>query len=122
MVLGRPLSFYLILDNIISMFAIIATGGKQYKVTEGATIKVDRISSSKDGEKVVFDKVFLIDDGKNTKIGAPYIRGGKVEARLVKEGRGRKIVIQKFKAKSNYRKKLGFRPYYSEVTIEKISS
>ena len=104
------------------MFAIIETGGQQFRVKEGDTLKVSRLVGLEPGKEIIFDKVLLTDNGQETKIGKPYLEGSKVEAKLIEEGRGRKIVIQKFKAKSNYRKKMGFRPYFSEVTITGIKA
>ncbi|MFC1623589.1 50S ribosomal protein L21 [Patescibacteria group bacterium] len=103
------------------MFAVIETGGKQYKVSEGDTIKIEKLSSeNKIGDKITFDKVLLIDDGKETKIGSPYIDGMKISAVFEEEGRGKKIHIIKFKSKSNYSKKIGHRQPYNKVRIEKI--
>lgn len=103
-------------------FAIIQTGGKQHRVSEGQTLKIEKLPKSKVGEKVTFDKVLLIDDGRATSVGTPYVSGASVTATLSKEGRARKVVIQKFKSKSNYHKKQGHRHHYAEIKIEKISA
>lgn len=102
-------------------FAVIETGGKQYKVSAGDTIRVEKLSGAhKAGDKVVFDKVLLVDDGKNTTIGTPYISGAAVEATFEAEGRGKKVLVMKYKAKSNYMKRNGHRQPYAEVKISKI--
>jgi large subunit ribosomal protein L21 len=100
-------------------FAIIETGGKQYKVAEGDVLRIEKILK-KEGESVVFDKVLLFDDGENTHIGAPYVQGKKVEAEHIKEGKGKKILVQKFKSKSNYSKRYGHRQPFTEIRIKSI--
>ncbi len=103
-------------------FAVIETGGKQYKVSEGDVIKIEKLpGENKVGDKITFDNVLLVDDEKNTKIGAPYIDGVKVSAIFEEEGKGKKIHIIKFKSKSNYSKKIGHRQPYNKVKIEKIA-
>ncbi|MBU4479947.1 50S ribosomal protein L21 [Patescibacteria group bacterium] len=103
-------------------FAIIETGGKQYKVSEGDTIKIEKLSGeNKVGDKITFDKVLLIDDGKETKIGFPYLAGTKISAVFEEEGKGKKIHIIKFKSKSNYSKKTGHRQIFNKVKIEKVA-
>ncbi|MEX0933887.1 MAG: 50S ribosomal protein L21 [Candidatus Paceibacterota bacterium] len=99
------------------MFYIIETGGKQYKVFPGETLKIEKLPNVKVGEKVVFDKVLLVDDGKETKIGDPYLKGEKLEAKLVEEGRGKKIVVIRFKNKTRYHKKYGHRQPFVKVKI-----
>jgi len=101
-------------------FAIVETGGKQYKITEGEQLTVEKISDHKEGDKVVFDKVLLVDDGKSTKVGTPYIDGASVELDLVEEGKGKKLYVQKFKSKSRYKRRLGHRQPYSKVAVKKI--
>jgi len=102
-------------------FAVIETGGKQYKVSEGDTVKIEKLSDeNKVGDKITFDKVLLIDDGKETKVGTPYIDGAKVSAVLSEAGKDKKIHIIKFKSKSNYSKKIGHRQPFNKVLIEKI--
>jgi large subunit ribosomal protein L21 len=104
-----------------SIFAIIETGGKQYRVASGDVIAIEKLPATevKDG-KVIFDKVLLVDDGKSTKIGAPYIQGAKVEAEVTEEGRDKKVTVIKFKAKSRYFKKRGHRQPFSKVKIASI--
>ncbi|MBU1557437.1 50S ribosomal protein L21 [Patescibacteria group bacterium] len=102
-------------------FAVIETGGKQYKVSEGDVIKIEKLSEEhKEGDKITFDKVLLIDDGKDTVVGTPYIAKAKVESTFVEDGKDKKIHIIKFKSKSNYSKKIGHRQPYNKVKIEKI--
>lgn len=101
--------------------AVIATGGKQYRVSEGQTLKIEKIKGAhKKGGKITFDKVLLVDDGKNATIGMPYIKGAKVEAELVEEGRNQKIDVIKYKAKSRYFKKRGHRQPYFKIKITSI--
>ena len=103
------------------MFAIIETGGKQYKVSEGESLKIEKLAEThKEGDKVTFDKVLLIDDGKSTKVGTPYIEGAKVEATFVSAGRDKKVVVIKYRAKSRYFKKRGHRQPHSKVTISSV--
>ncbi len=101
-------------------FAIIETGGKQYKIAEGDVFSVEKLKDHKDGDTVTFDKVLLIDDGKTTKIGTPYISGATVEVDLVETGKGKKLYIQKFKSKSRYKRRMGHRQAFSKVSVKKI--
>lgn len=103
-------------------FAIIETGGKQYRVTEGDTIKIEAIKGEmKVGSAVVFDKVLLVDNGTDsTDVGTPYIAGAKVSGTLVQIGRNAKVIVIKYKQKSRYLKKNGHRQPFFGVKIEKI--
>jgi len=102
-------------------FAIIETGGKQYKVSEGESLKIEKLAEAhKEGDKVAFDKVLLIDDGKTTTIGTPYIEGAKIEAVFESEGKHKKVMVVKFKSKSRYFKRRGHRQPYAKVTIAKV--
>ena len=98
-------------------FAIIETGGKQYKVGKGETLKIERLSGKKEGDKVVFDKVLLRDNGKDTEIGSPYISGATVSALIKKEGKGEKVEVMKYKAKSRYLKTRGHRQPFFKVEV-----
>jgi large subunit ribosomal protein L21 len=100
--------------------AIIETGGKQYTVSEGDLFTVEKLPGVKVGETVTFDKVLLIDDGKTTKFGSPFIKGASITATLESEGKGKKIRVAKFKAKARYSRVLGHRQPYSKVKIEKL--
>lgn len=102
------------------MNAIIVTGGKQYKVAEGDTIFIEKLPAEA-GDTVTFDTVLALIDGDKITVGTPVVEGAKVEASIVKNGRGKKIIVFKFKAKKNYRRKQGHRQPYTKVTIGKIS-
>ncbi len=103
-------------------FAVIETGGKQYRVAVGDTIKIEKIKKEvKEGDTVVFDKVLLIDNGTDsTDIGTPYIEGAKVSGTLVEVGRNAKVIVIKYKQKSRYFKKNGHRQPFFKIKIEKI--
>ncbi len=100
-------------------YVVIETGGKQYKVTEGSVIEVERLDDA-EGEKVALDKVLLFVDGDTIKVGTPYLEGVSVEGKLVKNLKGDKIRVAKFRAKSKYRKVIGHRQMLSQVQIEHI--
>lgn len=102
-------------------FAVILTGGKQYQVKVGDVLKVEKIKGEfKKGDKIVFDKVLLVDNGADTTIGTPYINGAKVEAVFEEEGKGKKVEVVKYKAKSRYLKRRGHRQPYFKVKIQAI--
>ncbi len=102
-------------------FAVINTGGKQYKVSQGDTIKIEKIIGDfKVGDKIVFDKVMLVDNGKDATIGTPFISGAKVEATLEVIGRDKTIDVIKYKQKSRYYKKNGHRQPHFKVKITAI--
>lgn len=101
------------------MYAIIETGGKQYRVEEGKAVRVEKLPAEK-GEEVIFDRVLLYSDGAETKIGRPYLDGCRVKGKVTVQGRGRKIIVFKFKAKKNYRRKKGHRQPFTEVLIKQI--
>ena len=102
------------------MQAIIVTGGKQYKVSEGDTIFVQKLPNEA-GDTVVFDQVLAVIDGDKATFGAPVVEGAKVDASVVKNGKGKKIIVFKYKPKKGYRRKQGHRQPYTKVTIGKIS-
>lgn len=102
------------------MFAIIKTGGKQYKVSEEDIIKVEKIEAEA-GDKIEFDQVLMV-AGDDVKVGSPVVEGAKVSAEVLDQKKDKKIVIFKFKAKKNYRKKKGHRQPYTLVKIEKIDA
>lgn len=103
-------------------FAIIATGGKQYLVSEGDTLKIEKMKGEhKAGDAVTFDKVLVVDNGSETTIGAPYISGALVTGEITKIGRAKKVTVIKYKAKSNYFKKRGHRQPFFEVKITKLA-
>lgn len=101
------------------MHAIIETGGKQYRVAEGDTIFVEKLPVEAD-QSVTFDKVLAV-VGDTSTFGAPYISGAKVEGKVIKNGKNKKIYVFKFRAKKNYRRKTGHRQPYTKIQIEKIS-
>ncbi len=100
-------------------FAIIQTGGKQYKVSAGEKLKVEKLGIA-EGGAVIFDKVLLKCEGGVVTIGVPYIVGATVEAKLVKNGHGRTKIVFKYHSKTRFRKKKGHRQLYSETEIAKI--
>ncbi|MBY6277240.1 50S ribosomal protein L21 [Symbiobacterium thermophilum] len=100
-------------------YAIVETGGKQYRVQEGDTLRVEKLTAG-EGETVVFDKVLAISrDGKVT-VGTPYIEGAKVTAKVAAHGKGPKIIVFKYHNKTNYRRKTGHRQPFTAITIESI--
>ena len=103
------------------MYAVIDACGRQYKVAEGDLVFVEKLEAN-EGEKVTFDQVLLVSDDGKVKVGTPTVKGAKVEATVVKQGKAKKIVVFKYKAKKNERKKQGHRQPYTQVKIEKISS
>ena len=103
------------------MYAVIQTGGKQYRVQQGDVIFIEKIDSQAD-EAVTFDEVLLVGDGDQTKIGAPTVAGAKVEGKVLGQVKGKKIVVYKYKAKKNERKKQGHRQPYTKVEITGINA
>ncbi|MFI3253972.1 MAG: 50S ribosomal protein L21 [Eubacteriales bacterium] len=103
------------------MYAIIETGGKQYKVTEGDTIFIEKLDKNA-GDTIVFDKVLAILDGETNSFGAPTVSGATVTATLEKNGRGKKIRIFKYTPKKGYRKRQGHRQPYTKVKISGIKA
>ena len=102
-------------------FAVIFTGGKQYKVSEGGLVSIEKITGEyKKGDKLTFDKVLLVDDGKDTTIGTPYIKGALVVGEIVEIGRTRKVMVVKYKQKSRYLKRNGHRQPFFKVKIISI--
>jgi len=102
-------------------FAVIETGGKQYKISAGEKLTIEKLSEGlKQGDKVVFDKVLLTDDGSKTVVGTPYIKDAKIEATFEETGKGKKVTVLRFKSKSRYKKVKGHRQPYSKVIISKV--
>jgi large subunit ribosomal protein L21 len=99
-------------------YAVIKTGGKQYKVSEGDVIEIDRISGK--DERISFEEVLLLVNDGNVKIGKPFITGEKVEGKILEDFRGEKVRVSKFKSKVRYRRTTGFRAALTKVKIEKI--
>lgn len=101
-------------------FAVIQTGGKQYKVSEGDVISIESLSDKKEGDKVSFDEVLLESDGKKVSVGTPLVSGKKVEGVVLSEGKEKKIPVIRFRAKSRHRKNKGHRQTKMKVEIKKI--
>ena len=103
------------------MYAVISTGGKQYRVSEGSVLRVEKLDGS-DGDKIEFDKVLLVGEGKDVSIGAPYVEGSKVEATVQSHGRRRKIDVIKFKRRKNYHRQHGHKQAYTEIRVTAITA
>jgi large subunit ribosomal protein L21 len=103
------------------MYAVVVTGGKQYRVAEGDTLRVEKLSAEA-GASVELDKVLMIGDGESIKIGAPYVDGGKVTATVAGHGRADKVQIVKFRRRKHHRKQMGHRQSYTELKITGISA
>ncbi len=103
------------------MYAVFTTGGKQYKVQQGDRLKVERLAAE-EGAELEFDKVLLVGDVDDVKVGAPYLDGVKVSARVTTHGRGKKIKVVKFKRRKNYLRTQGHRQAYTEVEITGIAA
>ncbi|QFF99555.1 50S ribosomal protein L21 [Psychrobacillus glaciei] len=101
------------------MYAIIETGGKQIKVEQGQEIYIEKLDANAD-EVVTFDKVLFV-GGDDVKVGAPFVEGATVTAKVVKNGKAKKIIVFKYKAKKNYHKKQGHRQPYTKLVVESIS-
>ena len=103
------------------MYAVIRTGGKQYRVAEGARLKVERLDAA-EGDDVEFDQVLLVGEGDDVKIGTPLVEGGKVTGTVEAQGKGRKVEVVKFKRRKNYRRTKGHRQQFTQVRITNISA
>ena len=101
------------------MFAVIETGGKQYKVNEGDVIYVEKLDVA-DGETITFDKVLAVSNGDKFSVGAPYVEGASVVANVIETGKGKKLYVFKYKPKKNEKKKIGHRQPYTKLQISKI--
>jgi len=102
------------------MYAVIQTGGKQYRVSEGSTIKVEMLKAEQ-GASVELDKVLMITNGDDVKVGAPFIEGGKVTATVKAHGRGKKVTIIKFKRRKHHMKRQGHRQWFTELEVTGIA-
>jgi large subunit ribosomal protein L21 len=103
------------------MYAIVATGGKQYRVKEGEKLRVEKLSAEA-GDTVELDKVLMVGEGDDVKIGAPYLEGAKVTATVAANGRGDKVKIVKFRRRKHHRKQMGHRQSFTEIEITGISA
>lgn len=101
-------------------FAVIRTGGKQYRISPGKKLKIEKLDA-KEGGAVHFDKVLLIADGDKVEIGTPLVKGAKVDAKVLQQGRDEKKIVFKYHRKTRYRKKKGHRQHFTEVEITKIT-
>jgi large subunit ribosomal protein L21 len=104
----------------MSAFAVIQTGGKQYRVAQGDVLRVEKLAGDV-GAAVTFDKVLLV-GGDSTKVGTPLVKGAKVDAQIVAQGRDKKIIVFKFRRRKNYRRKNGHRQPYTELKITSVSA
>lgn len=103
------------------MFAVIVTGGKQYKVQEGDVLRVEKLAVEV-GQAVILDNVLMIEKDGNFQIGQPTVAGAKVTAKVLDQAKAKKIIVFKYKAKKNYRRKNGHRQPYTKLVIEKIEA
>ena len=106
-------------EEVQRVYAVIQTGGKQYRVQQGDVIYVEKIDAQAD-ETVTFDKVLLVGEGEAVKVGTPAVDGAKVEGKVLAQVKGQKIVVYKYKAKKNERKKQGHRQPYTKVEITEV--
>ena len=102
------------------MLAIIKTGGKQYLVTPGQKIKIEKINK-KEGEEITFDEVLLVEKGRQIEIGTPLVKGAKVIGKIISQGKAKKVIVFKYKPKTRYKVKKGHRQPFTEVEIKSIS-
>ena len=100
----------------MAKIAIIETGGKQYVVTDGSVLTIEKVAAEKGG-KITFDKVLFVDDGQEVRLGTPHVSGAKVTGELIKEGRDKKVTVIRYRQKSRYFKKKGHRQPYAKVKI-----
>ena len=103
------------------MYAVIKTGGKQYKVAEGETLKIEKLEVAP-GKKVTFKEVLMIADGENVQVGSPLVEKASVEAKVVSQGKGKKVNILKFRRRKNSMKQQGHRQLFTEIQIGKIKA
>lgn len=104
------------------MYAIIKTGGKQYRVAKDDVIEIEKLKDKTTNDKVVFDQVLAVGEGADLKIGTPVVNGAAVEAEVVKAGKSDKVIVYKYKAKKDYRRKQGHRQPYMKVKVTAIEA
>ena len=102
------------------MYAVVESGGKQHRVIEGETLKVEKLDFAT-GETLTIDQVLMVGEGESVKIGAPYVDGGKVTAEIISHGRHDKVTIVKFRRRKHHRKQMGHRQWYTELKITSIA-
>lgn len=103
------------------MYAVIQTGGKQYKVAEGEILKVEKLAGVA-GDKLTLDQVLMVKDENGIKIGAPLLQDARITVEVIEQGRAKKIIVYKYKKRKNYRRKQGHRQSYTKIKIEKIEA
>lgn len=103
------------------MYAIVESGGKQFKVTEGGTIFVEKLNAVQ-GDSVMLDKVLLIEQDGSVKVGSPFLAGASVKASVIEQGKEKKIIVYKYKSKKNYRRKQGHRQPFTKLRIDSINA
>jgi large subunit ribosomal protein L21 len=101
------------------MYAIIASGGKQYRIAEGQKVRVEKLSGNAD-DQITLGEVLVLNDGENTIVGTPYVEGASVTGKIVNQGRSRKVTVFKYKRRKDTKKKKGHRQSFTELMIEKI--
>jgi large subunit ribosomal protein L21 len=101
------------------MYAVIASGGKQYKVSKGDSVRVEKLEGSV-GTKIVFDSVLMLGEGEGAKIGTPVVQGAKVEVEITEQGKNKKVLVFRFKQRKKFRKKYGHRQPYTELKVTDI--
>ena len=104
------------------MYAVIATGGKQYRVQPGETVRVEKLDGAEAGGSVTFDQVLLVADGESVTVGKPRVAGATVAAEVVENGRGEKLLIYKYRRRKGYRRKTGHRQPFTAVKITAINA
>ncbi|MFL2698056.1 MAG: 50S ribosomal protein L21 [Gammaproteobacteria bacterium] len=103
------------------MFAVIESGGKQHKVAEGESLRLELLSDD-EGSTIEFDKVLMVSNGKDSKVGSPFVENAKVSAKVIRHGKDNKIKVFKMKRRKNYKRTYGHRQPFTEIQIEKIIS
>ncbi len=103
------------------MYAVVATGGKQYKVQEGEVLRVEKLAGEV-GSEIAFDEVLMTSDGENVKIGQPLVEGAQVKGHIVEQGKSKKIIVFKYKRRKRYRRKQGHRQPYTAIKIDSIEA
>lgn len=101
------------------LYAILETGGKQYKVSPGKTFRVEKLPGGR-GDSLVFEKVLAVSDDGDIKVGSPYLEGTTIKGTIVRQGKARKILVFKYRAKSNYRRRYGHRQPFTEVRVDSV--
>ncbi|HEX9620939.1 MAG TPA: 50S ribosomal protein L21 [Polyangiaceae bacterium] len=102
-------------------YAVIRTGGKQYRVSAGDTVRVEKLPGDRGG-RVVFDQVLLVGEEASTKVGEPLVKGAKVEGEIIEQGRGEKLIVFKFRRRKRYRRKAGHRQSFTAVKITGVQT